>query len=121
MSLFSLYGDWFPRYEPIFKIVLFLHETWTLEKVAEVAHLFSFYPKVLKLRLFLLYVQQFPRYWPIFKIAVFGYETWSLTKDPKLAHTCILFFYHYEVKIELIFAVQAAVCGIRAHFQNYHI
>ena len=31
-SLFSLYGQWLPRYRPIFKIAMFGHETWPLTK-----------------------------------------------------------------------------------------
>ncbi len=37
LSLFLLYGQWFPRYGPIFKIAIFGHETWPLGKVPEVA------------------------------------------------------------------------------------
>ena len=44
LSLFSLYGQWFPRYLPIFKIIIFGHETWPLAKVPEVAHIPSVYP-----------------------------------------------------------------------------
>ncbi len=57
LSLFSLHGQRFPRYRPIFKLSLLL-----------------------------LYGQRFPRYGPIFKIAIFGHGTWSLTKDPGVAH-----------------------------------
>ncbi len=32
LSLFSLYGQWFPRYGPILKITIFGHETWNLKK-----------------------------------------------------------------------------------------
>ena len=35
-SLFSLYGQWFPRYRQIFKISIFGYETWPLVKVPEV-------------------------------------------------------------------------------------
>ncbi len=38
LSLFSLYGERFPRYRTIFKIAIFGHETWLLAKVPEVAH-----------------------------------------------------------------------------------
>ncbi len=64
--LFLLYGEWFPRYGPIFKIAIFGHETWQVAKVPEITHMLSFYPKGLKLSLFLLYGQRFPRYGPIF-------------------------------------------------------
>ena len=36
--VFSLYRQQFLRYEPIFKIAIFGHETWPLVKVPEVAH-----------------------------------------------------------------------------------
>ena len=39
MSSFPLYGKWFPRYRPIFKIVIFEPETWPLVKVPELAHI----------------------------------------------------------------------------------
>ncbi len=68
MSLFSLYGQQFPRYVGIFKIAIFGHETWPLAKVPEVAPILSFYPKGSKLSLFLLYRQRFPRYVAIFNI-----------------------------------------------------
>ncbi len=43
LSLFSVYGQRFPRYGPIFKIAIFGHETWSLAKVPEFAHILSFY------------------------------------------------------------------------------
>ena len=86
LSLFSLYGQRFPRYMPIFKIAIFRDETWPVSKVPEVAHLDSFYPIGSKLSLFSLYGQQFLRYGPIFKIAIFRHETWPLAKVPKVAH-----------------------------------
>ena len=43
MSFFSLCGQHFPRYGPIFKIAIFGHEIWPLAKVPEVAHILSFY------------------------------------------------------------------------------
>ena len=45
MSIFLLYGQRFPSYEPIFKITIFGHETWQMAKVPEVPHMLSFYPK----------------------------------------------------------------------------
>ncbi len=36
LSLFSLYGQRFPRYGPILKSTIFGHETWNLEKGPEV-------------------------------------------------------------------------------------
>ena len=44
-SLFSLYGQQFLRYWPIFKIAIFGHETWPLAKVPEVAHIIPFHPR----------------------------------------------------------------------------
>ncbi len=90
LSLFSLYGQWFPRYRAIVKIGIG-HETWPLAKVREVAHILFFYPEGLKLSLFSLYAQRFPRYSPIFKIAIFMHKTWPLAKVPEVAH--ILSFY----------------------------
>ncbi len=43
--LFSLYGQRFLRYRRSFKIAIFGHETWSLAKVPEVAHMLSFSPK----------------------------------------------------------------------------
>ncbi len=37
--LFSVHGQRFPSYGPIFKIAIFGHETWPLAKVSEVAHI----------------------------------------------------------------------------------
>ena len=39
LSSFSLYGQRFPRYGLILKITIFVHETWYLKKVPEVAYL----------------------------------------------------------------------------------
>ncbi len=52
LSLFSLYGQRFPRYRPIFKIAIFGHETCPFAKVPEVAHMHSFYLRGSKLSLF---------------------------------------------------------------------
>ncbi len=91
MSLLSLYGQWFSRYRPIFKLPYraFGYETWPLAKVPEVTHILSLNPKWKSL--FLLYGQQFPLYGQFFKIAIFGHETWSLTKYPAVPR--ILPFY----------------------------
>ena len=45
LSLFSLYEQRFLRYVPIFKIAIFGHDTWSLAKIPEVAHIASFYPR----------------------------------------------------------------------------
>ncbi len=55
LRLFSVYGQWFLRYGPIFKIAIFMHETWQVAKVPEVSHILSFYPIEPKLSLFSLY------------------------------------------------------------------
>ena len=45
LSLFSLYGQRFPRYRPIFKIAIFRHKTWNLIKAKGVAYGPSFSPE----------------------------------------------------------------------------
>ena len=59
MSLFSLYRQPFLRYRPIFKIAIFVYETWPLTKDPEVAHMLSIYPSGSKLSLFLPYGKWF--------------------------------------------------------------
>ncbi len=87
LILFSLYEQQFRRYLPIFKIATFGHDTWSLAKVPEVAHILSFHPRGSKLSLFSLYGQRFLRYGPIFKIPILGHdETWQLAKVPEIAH-----------------------------------
>ena len=54
LSLFSLYGQHFPRYGPIFQITIFGHETSPLAKVPEVADTLPLYPRGFKLSLFLI-------------------------------------------------------------------
>ncbi len=44
LSLFSLYGQQFPRYMPIFKTAIFGHETWPFAKVPETAHILPTVP-----------------------------------------------------------------------------
>ena len=51
MSLFSLYGQQFLRYGPVFKIAIFGHETWSLAKVPEVAFLLFFVPQGVEIEL----------------------------------------------------------------------
>ncbi len=118
LSLISLYEQQFPRYVPILKIAIFGHETWSLAKVPEVAHILSFQPRGSKLSLFSLYGQWFPRYGPIFKIAMFGHETLPLAKIvPEIAYTLFL---PQGVEIELNFALRADT-EILADIQNCHI
>ncbi len=54
LTLFSLYGQQFPRYGSIFKIAIFGHESWQVAKVPEFACIPSFYPRGSKFSLFLL-------------------------------------------------------------------
>ncbi len=63
LSLFSLYGQRFLRYGPIFKIAIFGHETCPLAKVPEVANIISPYPTGSKLSLFSLYKERLLRCW----------------------------------------------------------
>ena len=48
LDLFSLYGQRFLRYRPIYKLAIFGHEAWPFAKVLEVAHILSFYPRGLR-------------------------------------------------------------------------
>ena len=98
--LFSLYGQQFPRYMPIFTIAIFGYETCPLVKVPEVAHIHSFYLRESKFSLFSLYRLRFPRYGPIFKIAIFGHETWPLAKVSEVED--ILPLYHRGSKLSLL-------------------
>ncbi len=84
LSFFSLYGQPFLRYRPIFKIGIFGHETWPLEKVPEVAHTLSFYPTGRNWAYFHSTASGFrdiDRFF--FKIAIFEHKTWQLAKVPK--------------------------------------
>ncbi len=111
LSLFSLYGQRFLRYRPIFKIAIFGHETLLLANVPKVAHIPSFYPRGSKFSLFLLYGQRFLRYGPIFKIAIFGHETWQVSKVPEIAH--ISLFYPKGLKLSsfLLYWQRFLRCG----------
>ena len=61
LRLFSLYGQQFPRYEPICKIATFGHETWPLVKVPEIAHIVPIVPPIPKFHSVLLYAWLYPR------------------------------------------------------------
>ena len=64
--------------------------------------------------------EPFPRYSVIIKIAILGYENEVLFE--KIYRSCIwTLFLPQGVKIELIFALRAAVSEIRADFQNWRI
>ena len=119
LSLFSLYEHQCPRYVPIFKIAIFGHETWSLAKVPEVAHILSFQPRGSKLSLFSLYGQWFSRYGTIIKITIFGHAIGQGTRS--CTYTLFRGISTPRVEIELIFALRAVVPEIRADFQNCHI
>ncbi len=88
LILFSLYGQPFPRYGPIFKN--FHIWAWELEfeKKIQKLHIlplsipegWSFYSRGLKLTLFSLCGQGFSRYRPVFKIAILP---WKLEFEKK--------------------------------------
>ncbi len=100
IEFFSLYGQPFPKYRPILKLIYFGMKlghwesrscTYTLflpkgikrdSLYGSCTYTFYLPSKGSKLSLFSLYRQQFPRYWPIFNIALFGHETWPLAKVP---------------------------------------
>ncbi len=86
LSLFLLYGQRFPRYGPIFKIVIFGHETWQVAKVPEVAHigLLSFYHRGSTLSLLLLYGQQFLTCRPISILPYLGIKLLKRSEFQKL-------------------------------------
>ncbi len=93
LSLVSLYEQRFPRYRPIFKIAIFRHETWNVEKMPGVAYVSFLYPRMSKLSLFSLYWQRFMRYRLIFGVTPFGYGTRNLKKKKKKknnARSCTL-------------------------------
>ncbi len=99
LSSFSVYGQQFPRYGPNFKLAIFVHKTFQVAKVPEVAHMLRFYPKGSKLSVISLYGQRFPRYRLMFKIAIFRHETLLLAKVPEVAH--IPSFYPRGSKLSL--------------------
>ncbi len=143
VSLFSLCGQQFPRYRPIFKLVIFEHETWPLAKVPEVAHILSSYPRGSKMSLLLLYRERFLRYRPFFKITILWAWnfaicqssrscTYNLLPTPgfrKWAYFCFMTsgfwnmgrfskLRYVGMKLWVFFALQTAVSEILANFQN---
>ena len=96
LSLFSLYGQRFSRYRPIFKLAIFEHETWPLARVPEVAHILFFYPMRSKLSVFFALRTAVSEIRADFhnNIVIFGHETWPLAKVPEVAH--IISFYPPE-------------------------
>ena len=123
LSLFShLVGQRSLRYRPIFKIVIFGHETLSLAKVPEVAHMFSIYPRGSKLSLFSRYSfcstgSGFRDTGRFSKLPSLGMKLGKWPKFQKLH----IYFVPQGAEIELIFTLQAAVFEIRADFQNCHI
>ncbi len=65
-ELFSLYGQRIPSYGLFFKISIFEHETWTLAKGSEVAHILRKLPPSPKFHSVLLYMRPFLTYWQFF-------------------------------------------------------
>ncbi len=63
--------------------------------------------------------RDFARFMLTFKISIFGHEIWPLTKVPEVAHI-LSFFLSQSVKIELIFALRAAVYQMVTDSQNCH-
>ena len=115
-SLFSLYGQRFPRYRPIFKIAIF---------GMKLAH----WPK---LHIHTLYTPG-GRNWVYFQST--GSSSWYMGRFSKLPCLGINLghwqtfqqFYIYStfhpngLKLSLFFALCGAVSEIQAHFQNCHI
>ena len=91
LSLFSLYGQRFPRYWQFSKLPYLGMKLFHWQKFQKL-HIYSLSThKGSKLSLFSPHRQLFPRYWPIFNIAIFGHETWPLAKVSEVAQ--ILSFY----------------------------
>ncbi len=101
LSLFSLYGQSFLRYLPIFKITIFGYETWPLAKVTEVLHIL-FPPQGVEIEIVDLWAAvseiqdniQNGHIWA-WKIAIFGQNSRSCTYT---------LFLPKGVEIEFIFA-----------------
>ncbi len=110
LSLFSLYGQRFPRYRSIFKIALLGHETWPLTKGPEVAHTLSFNSQRVEVKLI------FARRADVFKIWAdfqnFHIWPWNLEFEDR-SQSCSLYSLPTPgVEIQLIFALHAAVFEI---------
>ena len=100
LSLPFLYGQWLWRYRQIFNTAIFGHETWPLPKVQDSAHIFLFYPKVVKKWAYFCSTSKLSlgfRDRPNFKFAVFGHEAWSLPNIKNVAR--IFSFYHTRSKL----------------------
>ena len=91
LSIFSVYGQQFPRYGPIFKIAILGMKLGNWAKFQKLRIYCLSTPGGQKFSLFSIYMQRFLRYRPIFTIAIFGHETGPLAKVPEVAH--ILPFY----------------------------
>ena len=67
LSLFMLYRQRFQRYRLIFKIALFRHETSSLTKDPDVAHIPSFYPKGVIIELIFALLAEVYKIWADFQ------------------------------------------------------
>ena len=98
LSLFSFYGQRFPRYWPSFKTAILGHETWNLKKKSRSCiSILSVFNVVLKFSLLfaLLAAVSEINNRSIFKIPVFGHEIWNLEN---IIET-VLSFYPQESKL----------------------
>ena len=115
--------SWFPRYDPIFKIAIYGHETWQVAKVPEVSHTPSCNPIGSKLSLFLsLYFSKgrsFRDRGTFSKLPYLGMKLVARGQSSRIC-SCTLFLRQW-VGIELIFAPQAVGSETQANFQNCHI
>ncbi len=119
LSLFSLYGQRFPRYGPIFKFAIFGHETWPSAKVPEVSHIASFYPWGAKLSYFRSTGSGFRDSGRFSKLPHLGMKIGHWLKFQKL-HIYSLST-PWGQNWAYIFALRATVSEIQADFQNCHI
>ena len=118
-DFFSLYGQRFPRYGSIFKIAIFGHETWSLAKVPEVAHVLSFYPRRGRNWAYFCSKVSSSEIWADFQNSHIWAWTWvTWQKIQKLYISCLSTL---GIEIELIFVLRAAVFETLADFQNFHI
>ncbi len=89
LSLFSLYGQRFPRYGSIFKIAIFGHKTWPLAKVPEIAHTLSTHGVEIELIFALQAAVSEIRTDFHFKIAMFRHDTFPLAKILEVAQALL--------------------------------
>ncbi len=91
--LFLLYGQRFPRYGLIFKIVISGYETWQLAKVSEVA------PEGVEIELMFALRTTVSDIWADFQNCHIWALTWQVGKVPEVAH--IHSFYPRGAKLSL--------------------